>query len=358
MNPTALDLFCGAGGLTRGLSDAGFDVLAAFDLWPIAARSYRLNFPGHPCLEDDIATLETERLGLLGLDGVDLVAGGPPCQGFSGQRIGADQDNRNDLVHAFGRVVVAVRARMFMMENVRGLLGERGRSTARRFVSDMEAAGYDVAHRVLDAVEFGVPQRRQRVFFVGRRRGAVGRFTFPVPSVDRPVSVGEAFVDLNEPPADLTPLDGDSLHRRTRLSELNQRRISLIPPGGGFEDLPVELRVKCHKNGAERIGHRAVYGRLQTDRPAGTITARFDSFTRGRFGHPTQPRNLTLREGARLQGFPDAHLFVGNQEEIAAQIGNAIPPPLAKAMASAVRDALEGKQKIDDRLSMPLFAGH
>ena len=357
MTPTALDLFCGAGGLTRGLADAGFDVLAAFDKWAPAARSYRLNFPDHPCLQDDVAGIDAERLTALGLMDVDLVAGGPPCQGFSAQRIGADEDDRNELVHAFGRVVVNARARMFVMENVRGLIGGRGRATASRFVADMEAAGYQVTHRVLDAADYGVPQNRLRVFFVGRRREATGRFTFPEPTAVRPRTVAEALAGLPEPPADLTSSADDALHRRSRLSELNQRRIALIPPGGGFEDLPVDLRVDCHKNGAARIGHRAVYGRLHPDRPAGTITGRFDSFTRGRFGHPVEPRNLTLREGARLQSFPDDYRFVGTREEVAAQIGNAIPPLLAEAVARSARKALEGGATPHEvQPLLPLFA--
>lgn len=107
-----------------------------------------------------------------------------------------------------------------------------------------------------------------------------------------------------------------------------------------MEDLPVELRVDCHKDGAAKIGHRNVYGRLAADRPAGTITARFDSFTRGKFAHPREDRNITLREGARLQSFPDSFSFAGNQEEIAAQIGNAVPPKLAEALGKAAAVAL------------------
>jgi DNA (cytosine-5)-methyltransferase 1 len=135
-------------------------------------------------------------------------------------------------------------------------------------------------------------------------------------------------------------VQSDPLHFRTNLSELNLERLRHIPPGGGFEDLPVELRVNCHKNGASKIGHRYVYGRLAPDRPAGTITARFDSFTRGKFAHPLEDRNITLREGARLQTFPDTFRFSGTQEEIAAQVGNAIPPLLATTIARAMSSYL------------------
>lgn len=356
MTLVALDLFCGAGGLSRGLVEAGFRVVGAVDSWAPAARSYSKNFPDHPCLQADVASIDEATLARMGLPtSVDLVAGGPPCQGFSIQRIGADSDERNDLVLAFGRVVAAARARAFIMENVRGLLGARGRPTLDRFLNLMAGQGYEVECRVLDAAEFGVPQTRQRVFVVGIRKDVRGRFSFPKPIAGRAKTVSEALANLPSPPDDFSPSPHDPLHRRTRLSELNRRRIELVPPGGGFEDLPVELRVDCHKAGAQRIGHRAVYGRLHPDRPASTITARFDSFTRGRFGHHAEPRNLTLREGARLQGFPDDHIFLGTQEEIAALIGNAVPPPLALAVAYAVHRTLKGQTNADTDRALPLF---
>jgi DNA (cytosine-5)-methyltransferase 1 len=356
MTPTALDLFCGAGGLSLGLKAAGYRVLGAFDAWGPAVRSYQANFE-EPCFLEDIATLDAARLAELGIPPeVDVVAGGPPCQGFSIQRIGPDEDGRNDLVMAFGRVVLAARAKAFILENVRGLVGARGRKTLARFKDFMSANDYDIDWRVIDAVHYGVPQSRKRVFVVGKRRDSQGRIFFPAPQGTPPMTVAEALAGLPSPPADFAPSPSDPLHRRTRLSALNQQRIELVPPGGGFEDLPPDLRVECHKAGASRIGHRSVYGRLHPNRPAATITARFDSFTRGRFGHPTEPRNLTLREGARLQGFPDTHVFLGTQEEVAAQIGNAVPPPLARAVAEAIVWSLRGEAISTGVAQLPLFA--
>jgi hypothetical protein len=138
------------------------------------------------------------------------------------------------------------------------------------------------------------------------------------------------------------------------MSELNAERLRHIPPGGGMEHLPVELRVNAHKNGAHKIGHRYVYGRLAPDEPAGTITARFDSFTRGKFAHPFEDRNITLREGARLQTFPDDFRFEGTQEEIAALIGNAVPPLLAERIGRAMARHLQGDPEVYDLLG-PLF---
>ena len=339
MRLTALDLFCGAGGLTRGLVESGFKVVAAVDKWEPAVHSYDANFPDHPVWKEDVVRLDRTRLRKLALsEPVDLVAGSPPCQGFSIQRIGKDEDDRNDLVLAFGRLVRELAPSMFLMENVPGLLGRRGKTTAARFVREMSAGGYESRSAILDAACFGVPQTRRRVFFVGWRQGLLSNFTFPEPllSENQFLTVREAIGDLPSPPKDFSPMLRDPLHRRMRLSPKNLERLALIPPGGGFEDLPLNLRVGCHRNGATRIGHRYVYGRLDPDRPAGTITARFDSFTRGRFAHPWENRNISLREGARLQSFPDDHVFFGTQEEIAAQIGNAIPPLLARAVCGAV----------------------
>jgi DNA (cytosine-5)-methyltransferase 1 len=127
------------------------------------------------------------------------------------------------------------------------------------------------------------------------------------------------------------------------MSKRNLLRISHVPQGGGWEHIPPDLRVPCHEPGADRIGHRYVYGRLHWEKPAATITAKFDSFTRGKFGHPLEDRSLTLREGARLQSFPDEFVFCGPKEEVAAQIGNAIPPLLARALGTAILEALAAR---------------
>jgi DNA (cytosine-5)-methyltransferase 1 len=356
---TSVDLFCGAGGMSLGLSNAGIAVIGALDSWAPAVRTYQANFK-HPIVDKDIRKCDPQEfLQVVGADrgDLDLVTGGPPCQGFSIQRIGADKDERNDLIFEFGRFVLALRPRVFLMENVKGLLGSRGRYFAARLKEMLSRGGYAVETKVVNAAEYGVPQVRKRVFVYGWRNDQPASFFFPEPelSPDRFVTVTDAIGNLPSPPADYLPMPGDSLHRRMRISELNLERLSRIPPGGGFEDLPVELRVNAHKNGADKIGHRYVYGRLDPDKPAGTITARFDSFTRGRFAHPREDRNITLREGARLQTFPDDFKFEGTQEEIAALIGNAVPPLLAKKIGSAVAGYLKGEYRPESLLG-PLFS--
>lgn len=335
---TALDLFSGAGGFSLGLVSAGFTVLGAFDNWDKAVETYSLNF-SHPVFKKDLSKLSGAEL-LSNIDSVpaqiDLIVGGPPCQGFSIQRIGSDHDSRNHLVIEFARLVSEIKPSMFLMENVPGLLGKRGKELVTEFFALLKNAGYEISSTIINAADYGVPQLRKRVVIAGWEKGELG-FAFPSPSVmpKNYLTVAEALKGLPSPPEDCTPHASDLLHRKTRLSTLNQRRMELIPPGGGMQDLPDELKVKCHRVGAEKIGHRYVYGRLASDKPSATITARFDSFTRGKFGHPVEPRNITLREGARLQSFPDSFIITGTQEEIAAQIGNAVPPRVATALAQA-----------------------
>lgn len=344
--PVAVDLFCGAGGLSLGLKAAGFSVAYAADAWPLAVESYNLNFD-HEAVIADIGETDPSKAIPLGID-VDLVCGGPPCQGFSIQRIGSDVDPRNDLVLAYGKFVLAVRPKAFLMENVTGLLGKRGLHVFDRFRRLMESGGYHVEATVLNALDFGVPQSRRRVFVLGTRNDLGEPLTLPAGGAARPATVREAIGDLPGPWTGKRADGQDPLHKMIGMSPLNRRRIEMIPPGGGFEDLPVEMRVACHKNGATKIGHRAVYGRLSPDEPAGTITARFDSFTRGRFGHPWEPRNITLREGARLQTFPDTHRFVGNQEDVAAQIGNAVPPLMASVVLRDLARQVESRHRAEN----------
>jgi DNA (cytosine-5)-methyltransferase 1 len=336
--PTVVDAFCGAGGLSLGLRRAGWRPVAAFDLDAKAVATYRRNLGPH-ALVADVRTVTGDQLRqLAGTDRIDLVAGGPPCQGFSVQRRGGETDRRNGLPFEFLRLVAELRPQLFLLENVPGMRRRHGEGVLDAFLTEAERLNYRCSTAVLDAVRYGVPQFRKRLIVVGRL-GDDG-FVFPPPSTDAAdpqTHVRTALTDLPEPPEGR---DHPSLihHRRTRLSALNRERLRHVPPGGGMQDLPAHLRVRCHRDGPKRIGHRYVYGRLHPDEPAATLTARFDSFTRGKFAHPFADRNLTLREGARLQTFPDDFVFEGNQEEVAAQIGNAVPPRLAEVLGVALRE--------------------
>lgn len=351
----AIDTFCGAGGLSLGLKSAGFNVVYAFDNDEQSIQTYSSNPHHSETLVEcrDIGSVLRDGLPhdlSDGNDPVDLVAGGPPCQGFSVQRtVGGDDDERNILVHDFGDLIVQVRPRFLLMENVVGIGGKRGREVLQAFIKRMEQCGYVISTKTLDAQDFGVPQRRRRVFVVGHRISVPWAFSWPEPAHALRASVRDAISRFPSPPRDGSEHPGIPNHRADKLSEMNLERIRSILPGQGREDLPERLLATCHRRSADEVGHRGVYGRMSWDDVAPTITARFDSFTRGRFGHPSEDRSISLREGAALQTFPDDYIFFGTKVEVARQIGNAVPPLLAHAIAEAIAHEIQAAGRSEIR---------
>jgi len=342
----AIDLFCGAGGLSRGLNEAGIRIVAAADNDPVAVDTYRRNLGDHVicgAIEELSAADLMARAGIAKGECM-LLAGGPPCQGFSLQRRGDREDIRNALVLEFVRMVEEIRPQFFLMENVGALLSKHGKPFLREFSLRASRLDYVIHMELLDAVDFGVPQRRKRALLIGERAPDFDpRFRFPQPATEAARTVRDAIGDLPSPPEDGScHPDFANHYREARLAAINVERIRHVPPGGGREHLPDHLWLDCHKNNG---GHRHldVYGRLAWDEPSVTLTARFDSFTRGRFAHPEEHRSLTIREGARLQTFPDTFVIGGNREEQARQIGNAVPPLLARRLGEAVLAAAESR---------------
>ena len=340
MKYTCIDSFCGAGGLGLGLARAGFDILLSFDIDEKCIETIKQNtaYFRHPAVVADVADmLNGKLLTQCGLERGELflLAGGPPCQGFSVQRRGDDADARNTLVLKYGQLVEELYPYYFIMENVTGLAGKRGKNILQQLVEQLEGIGYKVHIRLLDAQDYGVPQRRKRYILVGERKDLHTEYQYPKPTGERK-TVRDAIGNLPVPPEDGSDVPGISLHRRDKLSALNRKRIQALKEGQGRDDLPKELRANCHKIDSSIIGYRNVYGRMAWDEVAPTITARFDSFTRGKFGHPEQDRSISLREGALLQTFPADFLFTGNKVEAARQIGNAVPPVLAEWIGSSI----------------------
>jgi len=347
----AVDAFCGAGGLTLGLSEAGFDVIVSFDIDPICIKTLRSNSSENKqiVIQSDVKDMLNGRLlSIMDLEKgeLDLLAGGPPCQGFSIQRtIGIDEDDRNLLVNDYGDLILEVEPRFFLVENVPGIGGRRGREVLALFSNRMEDAGYALHERVLDAKDFGVPQRRKRYLLIGERLSgsAEPNFEWPEAMTGKAPTVRQTIGDLPSPPTDGSEHPSILNHRADRLSPLNKARLMSLKPGEGRTNLPPELLAKCHERSADLVGHRNVYGRMDWDSVAPTITARFDSFTRGQFGHPSETRSVSLREGARLQTFPDTYHFSGTKVEVASQIGNAIPPRFARIIGQQIAIALRQK---------------
>lgn len=345
MEYTCIDSFCGAGGLGLGLKNAGFKILLSFDIEQKCIDTINANakYFNHTAVAADIADMLNQNLLKkcnLKRGELFLLAGGPPCQGFSVQRRGSDTDIRNELVLKYGQLVDELYPCFFVMENVTGLAGKRGKTILEQLIENVEAIGYEVSVNLLDAQEYNVPQRRKRYVIVGKRKDINTTYIPPVPNSKR-ITVREAISFLPEPPLDGKDHPNVPLHRRDKLSELNLKRIQAIKPGQGRDDLPEELLAECHKIDSSVIGYRNVYGRMAWDEVAPTITARFDSFTRGKFGHPDQPRSISLREGAILQTFPMDFVFTGNKVDIARQIGNAVPPVLAECIGKSIIEAYE-----------------
>lgn len=339
---SCVDAFCGAGGMSIGLARAGLDVLLGFDNDPICIDTLVHN-PQYIKHETEVAAIDDMLNGNL-LSALQikkgelfLLVGGPPCQGFSIQRIGEDKDSRNNLVLKFIQLVAEVEPRYFLMENVAGITGKRGKEILNTAQTIGNELGYKVHFSLLDAQFFGVPQRRKRAFLVGEliQKNEKSTFEFPTPTNDR-VFVEKVIKRLPPPPDDHTDHPDIPHHRRDKLSPLNLKRISYLKQGEGRDSLPEHLLANCHKISSDKIGHRKVYGRMKWEDVAPTITAKFDSFTRGQFGHPEQNRTISLREGALLQTFPEDYIFAGNKVEVARQIGNAVPPLLAQKIGEQI----------------------
>ena len=336
--PTAVDLFCGCGGLTIGLKKAGFRVLGAVDVDPLSIKTYKANHRGVTMWETDIRKLEPadllEKFGLK--EGqLDLLAGCPPCQGFSTMRTlngsVSVEDPRNDLLLEFQRFVVALRPRAVMMENVPGLAAdERFASFGRK----MKQLGYLGDHRVLNAAEYGVPQRRRRLIYLA----GLG---MEIPFADkarRLKTVADAIGGLPKPGESGDPVHDMPEHRTPKVMEIIRR----IPKDGGSRrDLPEELHLECHKRCS---GFKDVYGRMAWHDAAPTITTGCFNPSKGRFLHPEENRAITMREAALLQGFPRRYKFptTDNKSAVALMIGNALPPPFIEAHARCVVAKLAG----------------
>lgn len=350
-----IDCFSGAGGLSLGLQQAGIDVAYSFDNDPVCIETQKINkaYFKHESETLSIEAALRKKLFLENLnikrDELFLIAGGPPCQGFSIQRVGSDKDKRNNLVSAYVEFVLKLRPKYFLMENVPGIMGKRGKEILKECTDQLEQGGYRIHSSVLDAQDFGVPQRRKRLFVVGERNdGKPATFAFPSPTTadaKKRVTVRDIISHLPEPPEDGSDHPKFTHHRRDRLSPINKKRLEALRPGQGREYLPENLLAKCHFRDSSQIGHRNVYGRMEWNDVAPTITARFDSFTRGMFGHPAQTRTISLREGALLQTFPGDFIFAGNKVDIARQIGNAVPPKLAQEIGKSLIKAYVKEQK-------------
>lgn len=335
--PTAIDLFAGCGGLTYGLKAAKFNVVGALELDSIAAAAYRLNHKNTPLKEADIRNIDgKEWMYELNLrpGQLDLLAGCPPCQGFSRLRTknGArsNRDGRNRLLLEMARLVKDFEPKTIIMENVPGL--ER-RTIFKDFLRHLRKNGYMPRWEIHDVRKYGVPQRRRRLVLV-----AGHGFEVPFAAIAKTERTVRMAISGLKPAGQ----SGDRLHDMPeRRTENMKRRISLTPKNGGSRiDLPVEFHLECHRHSD---GFSDVYGRMAWDDVAPTITGGCFNPSKGRFLHPEENRNITMREAALLQTFPKSFRLPPDtgKSDAAQMIGNALPPEFVRRQARAIREAIK-----------------
>jgi DNA (cytosine-5)-methyltransferase 1 len=382
-----MDLFCGTGGFSKGFENTGaFSVVYGIDVLPVAVETFRLNHSRAVALQADIREVRlrsvSHRTGLARGE-VDVIVGGPPCQGFSSIRpfrSAMDDDPRNSLFEEFAAYVNYFRPQVFVMENVVGLATHNQGTTIEQIQECFGGLGYTSDWRIINAAHFGVPQKRERLVMIGGQHGTrakfpspthagefktigvrdrerrlapppppgePGLFVFDEPKLPDALTTMEAIGDL--PPVaagetadqyDLQPQNDYQAARRRRAQRLSlhvatghsERMLEIIRhSGSNISSVPQHLITS---------GFSSCYSRLDPDEPAVTLTVNFVHPASNKCIHPFQDRALTLREGARLQSFDDDFLFSGSRTQIAKQIGNAVPPLLGQAIAESVLDML------------------
>lgn len=383
---TMIDLFSGAGGLSCGLEQAGFHPVLANEMVEQFANTYMVNHPNTKMIVGDIRMVDEKELYSLVAEygKIDLIAGGPPCQGFSvNAPIRSLDDPRNHLFKDFLRIVDEIRPKAVLIENVPGIVSLGKGTVVEQIYLALENMGYKVKHRILFAGHYGVPQLRFRTIIVGIYNYS-GEILFPQPQYY--ANAVANFQKSKELCYFLTPLDelalkpkvtvqdaiGDmpelkggekiseyqyktepqceyqrrlrensaciTSHWCSRLSEINKERLRHIPVGGSWRDIPYELLPKGLQR-AKRSDHTKRYGRLDPNALCSTVLTKCDPHW-GSFFHPSQPRTISVREAARIQSFPDRYQFTGSMTEQYEQVGNAVPPLLAKAVGECIMEMI------------------
>jgi DNA (cytosine-5)-methyltransferase 1 len=335
-----VDLFCGAGGLTHGLISAGVKVVAGVDSDQICRHPYEANHKGIAFHKADVAALKVSTVEeWFGKAEIRVLAGCAPCQPFSSyalryQKEGkAEEDERWSLLNHFGRLVKGLLPDIVTMENVPTVTKH---SVFKKFERTLKSLGYEVWVDVIDCAQYGLPQRRNRTVLLASLHGEI-KLRAPDASEARTVEdVIKGLPILRHGGA----AKKDRLHAASGLSDLNYERIRHSKPGGTWRDWPDRLVAKCHKKKTGKT-YPGVYGRMKYDEPSPTLTTQFFGFGNGRFGHPTQARGISLREGALLQGFPRNYSFIPKDRPVqftvlGRMIGNAVPVDLGRVIGQSI----------------------
>ena len=327
-----VDFFCGCGGTSKGLEQAGMSILAGIDCDSNAGATFKLNFPKAEFLNEDISKLYSSSLKHLlpvKRNFPLLFSACAPCQPFTKQNTTKpEEDKRKTLLDHLHRFINAYIPEYFFLENVPGLqnISEDEGSFA-RLIRLLNKRGYKLKKKIIKSQDYGVPQYRRRLVLIASKAAEID-----FPRITHGPNADEGYSSVWNWIRDLPRIKAGKEHpkiknhRSAQLSNKNLKRIKATPIGGSRADWPKQLWLNCHK---EYSGHTDVYGRMLKDKPASALTTRCISLSNGRYGHPTQNRAISVREAARLQTFPDDFTFVGNLNSMATQIGNAVPVLLA-----------------------------
>lgn len=375
--PVVIDLFCGAGGLSEGLRQAGFRPVVGVDFDKHAAATYRHNHPGVPVIEGSVEYVTGDQLiALAGTSDIDLIAGGPSCQGFSTHGKRMQDDPRNFLFKHFVRLVDEVRPKMFLMENVKGMLTYGKGSFRRQIEEAFIEVGYRTDFTHVVAADYGVPQMRHRILFIGTRIDDI-RLSFPQRTHGDPEQGLKPYVSVEDAIGDLPLMEREykrdawdyarapqnpyqvycrtgapsqvSLHIGRPLSKQAQALAEHIAQGQGLRAAPVEVlparfkKMRTISTGALRKDCTTLYYRLDPSRPSYTITCNYKNVASGPFLHPWEDRAISHREAARFMSFPDHYQFMG--ASFPRQIGNAVPPLLGRAIGEEMIKSLKDFQE-------------
>lgn len=331
---TVASFFSGCGGLDEGFKQAGYSIILANDVWEPAALSFKANHPEVHFLQEDIASIKEETLRQIlaekGLDGVDVMIGGPPCQCFTRLNNNnlSKSDKRNRLFREYMRMMKALNPRFVVMENVPDMLvreNEKGQNFRSLITKNFQWHGYKASFMVFETERYGVPQKRRRVIFLATREDI--DLTFPEP--DDEIAIVKDFLKL---------IDARKKYENHEISEntpLAKERIKHVPPGGYYIDLPNRLKVKKIVDGKVTypLRYGSHYRRLHPREPALTVTKNY-------LIHPTKDRYITNREKAILHTFPLDYKFIGTREGVSQQIANAVPPEFARRIAEHIKPLL------------------
>jgi len=341
---SVVDLFCGVGGLTKGLELANLNVVAGIDVEENCRFAYEMNNDAI-FIQGDISEIQFEDiLSFYPTGDVKILVGCAPCQPFSKYtkryRKDGHKDDKWKLLYSFANIVCELKPSIISMENVPELEKE---SVFHDFVKKLKDSGYSCSWSIAYCPDYGVPQSRKRLVLLASLLGEI-ELTPPLFTNDNYLTVRDAIGELPALQNGETNIN-DSMHSATKLTQINVERIRSSIPGGTWKDWEEHLQLACHKKKTGK-GYGAVYGRMEWDKPSPTITTQFYGYGNGRFGHPEQDRAISYREGAILQSFPSDYAFIQDEDQITKrqlgiQIGNAVPVELGRAIGISITNHLE-----------------